>query len=139
MMTSMFATIISFTWSISACTLKNKHDGDILIVGHHKYLKLIDTNLILNTVHAHVVILSGSPAEAESEAFLLNLLISLKTKKKLNQLSYFLPSNDKYYLAMTGLNSVFMAKAMAEWTLCSNCFKNLSNTESKNLNASPRS
>ena len=90
-------------------------------------------------MHAHVVILSGSPAEAESEAFLLNLLISLKTKKKLNQLSYFLPSNDKYYLAMTGLNSVFMAKAMAEWTLCSNCFKNLSNTESKNLNASPRS
>ena len=56
----------------------------------------------MNTVHAHVVILSGSPAEAESEAFLLNLLISLKAKKKL-QLSYLLPVNDKYYLAMTNI------------------------------------
>ena len=137
MMTSMFATIISFTWSISACTLKNKHNWDVLIIGHPKYLKTIDTSLIMNTVHAHVVILSGSPAEAESEAFLLNLLISLEAKK--NQLSYLLPGNDKYYLAMTGLNSVFMAKAIAECTLCSNCFKNLSSTESKNLNASPRS
>ena len=106
MMTSMFATIISFTWSISACTLKNKHNWDVLIIGHPKYLKTIDTSLIMNTVHAHVVILSGSPAEAESEAFLLNLLISLKAKKNFSWATF--------YLAMTNITWQWRG-----WTLCS--------------------
>ena len=43
---------------------------------------------------------------AESELFLLNLLISLK--KKIMTLTELVD-----YLAMTGLNSVFMAKAIA--------------------------
>ena len=107
MMTSMFATIISFTWSISACTLKSKHDWDILVIGHPKYLKTIDKNLTMNSVHAHVVILSGSPAEAESEAFLLNLLISLKTKK-LSNWATSLPR------AMTRITWQWLG-----WTLCS--------------------
>ena len=105
-MTSMFATIISFTWSISACTLKS-YDWDVLIIGHCKYLKTIDKNLILNSVQAHVVILSGSPAEDESEAFLLNLLISLKTKKFSNWAT-LLPS------AMTRITWQWRG-----WTLCS--------------------
>ena len=105
-MTSMFATIISLTWSISACTLKS-YDWDVLIIGHCKYLKTIDKNLILNSVQAHVVILSGSPAEDESEAFLLNLLISLKTKKFSNWAT-FLPS------AMTRITWQWRG-----WTLCS--------------------
>ena len=82
---------------------------------------------------SYVVILSGSPTVAESELFLLNLLISLGKKLWLWQ-SWFAD-----YLAMTGLNSVFMAKAIAVWTLSPNCLRNLSSTHPKNLNASPRS
>ena len=43
------------------------------------------------------------------------------------------------YLAITGLNSVFMAKAIAEFTLSPNCLRNFSSTQVRNLKASPRS
>ena len=59
-------------------------------------------------IQSYVVILSGSPTVPESEPFLLNLLISLKKTKNIH-----LPLL-KCYLAITGLNSVFIAKAIAE-------------------------
>ena len=82
--------------------------NDHIDIGHHDVLHLVNLWLnptmqnyvfspfrtpettSLSIIHSHVVILSGSPTVAESEPFLLNLLISLREKAEFNISSWWI-------------------------------------------------
>ena len=116
--TSMLATMMSFTWSISDWTLWGKNIFSCWNQHH---------DLVLRCYLIRV------PHCARIRAFLAESLDFTEEDKNLH-----LPLS-RCHLAITGLNSVFMAKAIAEWTLSPNCLRNLSSTQVRNLKASPRS